>query len=190
MPNDHILVGASNFVSPDPVIHGRVSSVDSILRAAIEQINFNFYRAELIGVNVGLRPVSQDTYPLIGKTSVDNLIIATGTKRDGFHMSPLISEQVVSLVYGEKSDDRLVWFAPERSPIRSMSREEAISKAVRHQMSAAYQHGFSPSKSRMPDQIKKMYQDDLERLHDQVGAKDWGIPPEMLDMYRYGHAKP
>jgi hypothetical protein len=21
-----------------------------------------------------------------------------------------------------------------------------------------------------------------------VGAHDWGIPPEMLDMYRYGHA--
>ena len=29
---------------------------------------------------------------------------------------------------------------------------------------------------------------DLERLHDKVGAHDWGIPPEMLDMYRYGHA--
>lgn len=188
-PTNHILIGASNFVSPDPVEHGRISSVESILNAAIEQVNFNFYRAELIRVNVGLRPTSQDTYPLIGKTSIDNLIVATGTKRDGFHMSPLISEQVVSLIYGEKLDDRLSWFSPERSIIRSMTREEAIEKAVRHQISAAYQHGFSPSKSRMVDQIKKMYRDDLERLHDQVGAIDWGIPPEMLDMYRYGHAK-
>jgi glycine/D-amino acid oxidase-like deaminating enzyme len=189
-PADHVLIGASNFVSPEPVAHGRISSVESILRAAIEQVNFNFYRAELIKVNVGWRPISQDTYPLIGKTSIDNLIVATGTKRDGFHMSPLISDQVASMVYGEKLDDRLAWFAPERSLIQSMTREEAIEKAVRHQMSAAYQHGFSPSKSRMPDQIKKMYRDDLERLHDQVGAMDWGIPPEMLDMYRYGHAKP
>jgi glycine oxidase len=189
-PADHILIGASNFVSPEPVSHGRISSVESILNAAIEQVNFNFYRAELIRVNVGCRPTSQDTYPLIGKTSIDNLIIATGTKRDGFHMSPLISEQVASMVYGEKIDDRLAWFSPERSLIRSMTREEAIVKAVRHQMSAAYQHGFSPSKSRMPAQLKEMYRADLERLHDQVGAKDWGIPPEMLDMYRYGHAKP
>jgi len=66
----------------------------------------------------------------------------------------------------------------------------AIEKAVRHQMNAAYQHGFTPSKSRMPDQIRQMYRNDLEHLHDQIGAIDWGIPPEMLDMYRYGHAKP
>lgn len=188
-PADHILIGASNFVSPEPVAHARISSVESILNAAIEQVNFNFYRAELIRVNVGSRPTSQDTYPLIGKTSIDNLIVATGTKRDGFHLSPLISEQLTSMVYGEKLDDRLAWFAPERSPIRSMTREEAIEKAIKHQMSAAYQHGFSPSKSRMPDQIKAMYRVDLEHLHDQVGAKDWGIPPEMLDMYRHRHAK-
>lgn len=188
-PNDHILIGASNFVSPTPVAHGRISSVESILRAAIEQVNFNFYRAELVRVNVGWRPTSQDTYPLIGKTSISNLIVASGTKRDGFHLSPLISEQIASIIYGEELDERLTWFAPERAPIRSMTREEAIEKAIRHQMSAAYQHGFSPSKSRMPDQIKRMYREDLERLHDQVGATDWGIPPEMLDMYRYGHAK-
>jgi glycine oxidase len=189
-PIDHILIGASNFVSPEPIAHGRISSVESILKAAIEQVNFNFYRAELIRVNVGWRPTSQDTYPLIGKTSIDNLIVATGTKRDGFHMSPLISEQVAAMVYGEKLDDRLSWFAPERTPIRSLTRKEAIEKGIRHQMSAAYQHGFSPSKSRMPDQIKRMYRDDLERLHDKVGAVDWGIPPEMIDMYRYGHANP
>jgi glycine oxidase len=189
-PVDHILVGASNFVSPQPVAHGRISSVESILRAAIEQVNFNFYRAELIRVNVGLRPISQDTYPLIGKTSINNLIVVTGTKRDGFHMSPLISEQVVAMIYGESVDARLAWFAPERTLIRSMTREEAVEKAVRHQMSAAYQHGFSPAVSRMPDQIRKMYRDDIERLHDQVGAIDWGIPPDMIDMYRYGHARP
>lgn len=190
VPEDHILIGASNFVSPVPVAQGRISSIESLLRAAIEQVNFNFYRAELVRVNVGLRPTSQDTYPLIGKTSIDNLIVVTGTKRDGFHMSPLISEQIVAMVYGEKVDERLSWFAPERDPIRTMTREEAVEKAVRHQVSAAYQHGFSPSKSRMPDQIKQMYRSDIEKLHDQVGAKDWGIPPEMLDMYRYGHAKP
>lgn len=190
IPADHILVGATNLVSPVPVMHARISNVESLLRAAIEQINFNFYQSELIRVNVGMRPTSLDTYPLIGKTSIDNLIIVTGTKRDGFHMSPLISEQVVSIIYSEKIDDRLAWFAPERTPIRSMTRAEAIEKAIRHQMSAAYQHGFSPSTSRMPDQIRQMYRDDLEHLHDQNGAVDWGIPCEMLDMYRYGHAKP
>lgn len=114
--------------------------------------------------------------------------MASGTKRDGFHMSPLISEIMVALLYDEPVDPRLSWFAPERQPIRSLSRAQAIEKAIRHQMSAAYQHGYNPSPSLKSDQIRVMLKDNLERLHDEAGAIDWGIPPEMLDMYRYGHA--
>ena len=188
LPNDHVLVGASNFISPVPSYHGRLTSVESLMRGAIEQINVDFYRADLIRVNVGWRPTSQDTYPLLGKTSVENFFIATGTKRDGFHLSPLISEKLCNLILGQTVDTEFGMFAPERDLIKSMSREEAIQKAVRHQVSASYQHGFQPPHNRLPEQIRQMFRDDLERLHDKVGAKDWGIPPEMLDMYRYGHA--
>jgi len=188
-PNDHIVVGATNFISPVPYHYGRLTSVASLMTAAIEQINANFYRADLVRVNVGWRPTSQDTYPLVGRTSIDNLIVATGTKRDGFHLSPVLSELIVALLLGDAVDPRFAVFAPERKPIRSLSRKDAIDKAVRHQVSAAYQHGFAPAHGRMPEQVKRMFRDDLERLHDQVGAHDWGIPPEMLDMYRYGHAK-
>lgn len=188
VPNDHVLVGASNFISPVPCDHGRLTSVETLMRGAMEQINTNFYRADLVRVNVGWRPTSQDTYPLLGRTSIGNLIIASGTKRDGFHLSPVISEKIVAMLLDEPVDERFGWFAPERRPIRSMTREQAIAKAVRHQMSASYQHGFTPASNRMPDQIRRMHKEDLERLHDQVGAHEWGIPPEMLDMYRYGHA--
>ena len=82
----------------------------------------------------------------------------------------------------------MLYFKPERSLIKSLTREEAIQKAVRHQISAAYQHEFKPSRSRMTEQLKKMYRNDIEKVHDQVGAFDWGIPPEMIEMYRYGKA--
>jgi hypothetical protein len=184
-----VVVGASNFISPVPYHYGRLTSVATLMTAAIEQINANFYRADLVRVNVGWRPTSQDTYPLVGPTSIGNLIVATGTKRDGFHLSPLLSQNIVSMLLGEPLDDRFKAFAPERAPIRSLSRRDAVDKAVRHRVSASYQHGFSPAQDRMPEHLKQMYRDDVERLHDQVGATDWGIPPEMLDMYRYGHAK-
>lgn len=184
-----ILIGASNFTSPTPVAHGRVGSVEALLKASMEQINRHFYRASLVRVNVGWRPTSQDTYPLLGRSSLSNLLIATGTKRDGFHLAPVISQYMAALLHGEPVDERFAWFAPERAPLRLLSREQAVAKAVRHQLSAAYQHGFSPSKSRMPDQMAQMFRDQVERLHDEVGATDWGIPPEMLDMYRYGHAR-
>lgn len=188
-PKDHIIIGASNFLSPVPYHHGRLTSVETIMRGAMEQINVNFYRADFVKVNIGWRPTSQDTYPLLGKTSLKNLIVATGTKREGFHLAPIISESIVSILLDKSIDERFLMFSPERKVMRTLTRDEAISKSVRHQMSAAYQHGFQPSINRMPDQIKLMYKDALERLHDQVGAYDWGIPPEMLDMYRYGHAK-
>ena len=185
----HIIVGASNFISPTPYHFGRLTSVEGLLRGAIEQINHNFYRADFVKMNLGWRPTSQDTYPLIGGTSLTNLFIATGTKREGFHLSPLISEYLSELILFGKEDKRFSFFKPERKLIKSLKREEAISKAVRHYVSAAYQHGFSPSKNRMPDQLKNMYREDLERLHDKIGADDWGIPPEMIDMYRYWHAQ-
>lgn len=189
LKNDHILIGATNFLSATPYDYGRLTSVETLMRGAIEQINTNFYRADFVRVNVGWRPTSQDTYPLIGRTSIANLIVATGTKRDGFHLSPIFSEKIVALICNASVDERFLQFAPERKVIRNLSREEAIDQAVRHQMNAAYQHGFSPATTRMPEDIEQMFRDKLERLHDEVGAQDWGIPPEMIDMYRYGHAK-
>jgi glycine/D-amino acid oxidase-like deaminating enzyme len=187
--HDHLLVGATNFMSAVPHEHGRVMSVEALLRAAMEQVNAHFDRADLVRVNVGWRPTSQDTYPLVGPTSVPNLVVATGTKRDGIHLAPLLSRAVAAMVRGEPSDPRWEPFRPERPVLRPLTRAQAIDKAVRHQLNALYQHDFTPAKSRMPDQVRAMLRGDLERLHDQVGAVDWGIPPEMLDMYRDGHAR-
>lgn len=187
---DHILIGASNFISAEPYHYGRLTSVENIMSSAMDQINRNFYRADLVRVNVGWRPTSQDTYPLVGPTSVKNLVIATGTKRDGFHLAPLLSEYIVAMLQGKRVEKKFAMFAPERNLIRNLTRAQAIDKAVRHLTSAAYQHGYSPSHSRMPEQVAHMNREAVTALHDKVGAKDWGIPPEMLDMYRYGHAKP
>lgn len=188
--NDHILIGATNKIMPYPYGFSSLSNIESLTSAAMQQINTNFYRADLVRVNVGWRPTSQDTYPLLGRSSIRNLVIATGTKRDGFHLAPLISVMMADLLQGKEIDPRMGVFAPERKLISTLNRKQAIEKAVRHQISAAYQHGYSPSKSRMPQSVIQMHRDALEKLHDQVGANDdWGIPPEMLDMYRYGHAK-
>lgn len=183
------LIGASNFISPVPEDGPRLTSVHTLLGAAMDQINANYFRVQLIKVNVGWRPTSQDTLPLLGKTSLDNLLVATGTKRDGLHCSPLISENLVALMFGDRPTFDLSLFRPEREPVRTLTREEAIETAVRHSMNAAYQHGFTPSTSRMVDDLIKTYRADVEAVHDTVGALEWGIPPEMLEMYRYGQTQ-
>lgn len=184
-----ILIGATNFISPVPINNPRVNDVQTLLNSATQQVNANFYKSELVNINVGWRPTSQDTQPILGGTSISNLFIAGGTKRDGFHLAPIISEKMTSLILGENVEDEFKWFSPERMPLKLMSRSEAIDKSLKHQISAAYQHGFVPSNAKFSNSVRIGILNDLEKLHDQVGALDWGIPPEMLDMYRYGHAK-
>lgn len=187
--HDHILIGSSNFISPTPYPYGRLKSIEYLMKGSIQELNSGFDRADFVRANVGWRPISQDTFPLVGKTSIDNLIVATGTRRDGFHMAPLLSEYLADILLGKEIDKRFSLFAPERKIITTLTRQDAINKSVKHFMSAAYQHGFESPNSKMPDKIMQMYRDDLERVHDKVGAVDWGIPTEMVDMYRYGHAK-
>jgi len=183
-----VLIGATNLVSPVPLFKARLGNVESLLKSAIGQINTNFYRAELTKINVGWRPTSQDTQPLLGATSMNNLFVMSGTKRDGFHMAPYISSQMANLICNNEIDKDFLVFNPERPLLKLHDRETAIAKGVRHQMSAAYQHGFTPPTSRLIDNIRNSIYDDLQKLHDTVGAYDWGIPPEMIEMYRYGHA--
>jgi glycine oxidase len=187
--NDHVLIGASNQLSPEPVYQGNTTAVETLLRNAREQINVGFADAGLVRTNLGWRPVSQDLYPVIGRTSVSNLLLATGTRRDGFHMSPLLSDVLVAMLYREPVDPRWQMFAPERAPIRDLGREATIDKVVRQQLCIARQQAGITAGSRLPAQLAQLFRDDLSRLHDQVGALDWGIPAEMIDMYRQGHAR-
>ena len=188
-PDDHIVIGASNFLSPEPFFHGRVISVAHLLDSATKEINGYFADAQLVRINVGWRPTTQDTQPLLGKTSIDNLIVATGTKRDGFHLSPILSELITSIMLGKNVDPRFDVFAPERELIRELDRAEAITMGVESLMSQHYQHGYQPSNIRMDGKVRAAFRIELEQLHDEVGAIDWGIHPELINMYSRGHAK-
>lgn len=186
---EHTLVGATNNIQPYPSDYANANNIYSLLKAAMEQINTDYYRAEIVKINLGWRPTSADTVPLLGKTSISNLLVATGTKRDGLHCSPLISNCLADLFYNKEPEYDLNLFNPEREKIQIYTREEAVRIAVGHTINAAYQHDFVPSKNRMVEDLEKYYTAELNALHDSVGAHDWGIPPELLNMYRYGHIK-
>lgn len=181
------LVGASNFLTTKPESDARVGSVYSLLKSAMEQLNVNFYRANVLRINTGWRPTTEDTYPLLGRTSIPNLMIAGGTKRDGLHLSPVIASYMANLIAHNRDDERFTAFVPERAPLRTLSREQAVTKAVRHLVSANYQHDYQPAKNRMTEQLEAMYRNEVEMVHDMVGANDWGLPVELIDLYRHGY---
>src|SRR5690606_38785532 len=112
-------------------MRAQLGSVQHLMQAAIQEINGYYAWAELVGVNVGWRPTTQDTYPLLGQTSIANLYIAGGTKRDGFHLSPVISEIMAAQMTGKTIDSRFNMFAPERPLIRDIGRDQGIEIGVR-----------------------------------------------------------
>lgn len=188
--NPAVLVGATNFISKDPVKAPRLTSLKTLLENAENEINEDFYKAEVRRVNLGWRPTSQDTFPLVGATSMDGLIIATGTKRDGVHLSPIVAEFIYDLIFGGKiSHQEFESFKPERELIWTMNREQGISKAVEHKYNGFLQHGMRLSNSNQIAKFKKDIETDLIKLYNELNIGNFGLPVELLDMYRYGHAK-
>jgi glycine oxidase len=57
--------------------------------------------AELVGVRSGLRPGSPDDLPLVGLSSVDGLVVATGHYRNGILLTPVTADAVAAAVAGE-----------------------------------------------------------------------------------------
>jgi glycine/D-amino acid oxidase-like deaminating enzyme len=118
MSGGRTFAGATSFVSPTPSAQPPEGSVDELVRAVAAQIDRELGSAEILRVNTGWRPTSEDSYPLVGPTSIANLVIATGTRRDGFHLAPVLAEYLSALLRGEDVDPRMAVFAPERALLR------------------------------------------------------------------------
>ena len=67
------------WVALQTIFHGRVIRVAHLLDSVIPKINGYFTNAQLVRVNVGWRPTTQDTQPLLGNMLIENLILETGT---------------------------------------------------------------------------------------------------------------
>ncbi len=186
--SERCYVGASNFISPVPEYHPRLTSLYALIQSAMEQIHRLHYKSQLEQILVGHRPTTVDTFPIIGETSIKGLWVVSGTKRIGLHMSPFYSEYVATRIIEDK-DTFENKFLPERKLFHTLTREQGILKAVKHLKSAAYQHELRLPKAGWEEMIDEMLRKKVEKIYDDCGIKDYGIPPELLEMYRYGHAK-
>ena len=75
----------------------------------------------------GLRPATQDGYPLIGMLSTDErIIMACGHYRNGILLSPITANIVAQLLAGKENRTALQAFSPQRfGSVRSIEKEES-----------------------------------------------------------------
>lgn len=88
-------------------------AVKRLLSAAQELVP-SLDEFELVETWSGLRPDTIDHLPIIGRTGVDNLVLATGHFRNGILLAPLTAEIVADLVAGSPAKEELKPFAVER----------------------------------------------------------------------------
>lgn len=176
----HVYLGASNSVRLHPHTHAKLGDVSYLMHWGMQQFDQNLFKAEIIKMNTGNRPVPMDTFPLLGETSIKGLWVVSGTFRDGVHDSPLIANYVArKILFNEDSFEHP--FKPERAPLRIMTRDEAIDEVVQHYMSAGYEHGMELPKIGWEFRIQHMIKNWVIELYDELDTS-FGISPEILMM--------
>lgn len=175
-----VYVGATNHITPRPFERANVSDMYFLLECAMDQLHQGHQSSRLVTWNSGNRPVSIDGCPLIGPTSVSGLWMLTGTYRDGLHLSPLLAQDMARRILGrEPLYENL--FAPERQPICTRTREEAIEEGIRHYEAVGYEHRMTIPRVGWHVTFQRMYRNTLASVYDALES-DYVIPPEFVPM--------
>lgn len=93
-----VYVGATNRVSQYVEMLGAVTAgeVSLLLGQAMRELDRELVSAELVGTGWGVRPLSVDGVPIVGRTAIDGLSVATGTYRDGVLLAPMVADAVAA----------------------------------------------------------------------------------------------
>lgn len=183
--NNHLYIGATNRISDKPFEYPIISGVMVLMKSLTKEINENYSNLKIKKILVGHRPTTADTFPLIGPiNNHEGMYIATGTKRDGLTLSPLIGKIITDLIVQKNQKILPKFFYPERKIIKTMTKEEGIKKSVMHALSAAYQHDLNFPDNNLKDQIIHNLHNEIRSIYKKKNI-NFGVPPEILNMYKY-----
>ncbi len=93
-----LYVGATNSISATAQMSLGIQPQDLlyILGDGANQFNTALRNSKIEETRFGLRPITADGIPLVGKTQFPGFFVATGTYRNGMLMAPLVAQVVVS----------------------------------------------------------------------------------------------
>ena len=109
-----------------------------LIDCVIDQLDQRASYSRITQQFLGNRPVTLDTFPLLGSAGVENLFVFTGTYRDGLHASPVIASKASSLIIDGRNDFDPI-LAPTRRPISPSSVEQSIADFVEQRISSAFE---------------------------------------------------
>lgn len=109
--NNRLLVGATSEEMGYDLTQ-TAGPVMELLKGAVEAVPA-VYDCSILAIEVGLRPASRDHLPILGKTEIEGLTIATGHFRHGILLAPVTAMEITKLMVEGKSEI-LAPFSPLR----------------------------------------------------------------------------
>lgn len=171
-------VGATNvlFRQPEPRMWPGVCHF--LLQCAMEQLDQSMAIARVRSWRIGNRPVSIDTFPLVGRTGLDGLYLLTGTYRDGLHSSPVLAAAVATdLIDGTPALDGK--FRPDRAPISTMSVAESVDEFVLQNVSSGFESSMTIPRFWNHRDLGRMFRPLAEEVYEQLDIS-WGLSPDIV----------
>lgn len=175
--------GATNIPQIDPTLQADLGMSEFLVRVAREQLDQRLFFAD-IEWRVGNRPMSLDGFPMFGRTSMDGLVVATGTYRDGFHCSPVVAQYVADDILGQTPlNERLPLFNPQRAPIETTTPREAVDLLVDTAVSGAWEVGVAlPGWHIGEEPFEAHYTRAMNRFYDLLKAPVALLPEILLSV--------
>jgi glycine oxidase len=173
--------GATNIPRDEPIDKADLGMSEFLITCAREQLDQRIFFLDIQKWLVGNRPMSIDGFPMIGRTSIDQLLVATATYRDGFHSSPAIAQLVADDLLGVGSlAEQLPHFAPQRPPIELMTAKEAVDELIVTAVSGSYESGVTlPGWHVGSELFEAHYRQAAERFYSALD-RPIGLLPEIL----------
>ena len=171
--------GATNVVYGAPVLHPHLGVVHFLIDCVIDQLDQSASYSRIVRHLAGNRPVSLDTFPLLGATGVANLWVFTGTYRDGLHASPEIASRAADLLLG--GENRFdAWFEPTRRPISLSTVEQSIDEFSAQRISSTFESPTVLSQFMDHEDLADIFRPRAARVYEVL---DWdeGLPTDILD---------
>lgn len=173
-----VYIGATNNLYLMPQTEPMLGLCAFLAKNAMEQINEDFYYTRVIAWQVGNRPVAIDGFPIIGRTSIANLWLMTGTYRDGLTCSPTLSRLMADeLTDGTERCPAI--FTPERPLIETRTMEESIQEMVLHFVSAGFENWMYLPRFFSEGQMESVIEAKVRALYAQLET-EYGLSPEVL----------
>ncbi|WP_405533764.1 FAD-binding oxidoreductase (plasmid) [Streptomyces avidinii] len=187
-------IGASAQPSLTPASHPTAGGLRFLLDAALGQLDHHLATAAVTHTHHGNRPIALDGHPVIGPTAREGLWVASGTHRDGLHISPLIATALADALLAPTGTAAplpgpLAAFAPCRPLIADLTAKEAAAEAAAHHAALGAEARMRPPLTgAWPRMLADAYQGLMETAY--AAMPDEYVPPPNLAPLAYEESGP